>query len=128
MIASGEVPSGAEDAVREMSSLDDTAPWRSVVDADQHFHRALVAGAGSPRLLRAYEAVESEVVLSMVARPQYSRAEHAVEHEDLLLLIRAGDVEAAEAGFIEHLRVAAANATSEHRRRHQSERDTDRGR
>lgn len=115
IVAAGEVPPEAKEAVRDMTALDDDAPWRAVVDADLRFHSALVEACRSPRLTRAYEVVKFEVVLSMVARPQYSRTEHAAEHQELLQLLRAGDRQAPEEAFVEHLRVSEGNVIAAHR-------------
>jgi DNA-binding GntR family transcriptional regulator len=108
------VPDRAAAAVKEMSALADDAPWRAVLDADRRFHRALIEAAGSPRLIRAYDTIESEIVLCMVARPQYSRAEHAAEHAELLQLLKAGDRLSLEEAFTEHLRTSQGNVIAAH--------------
>lgn len=114
VVGSGAVPDAAVAAVREMSGLAADAPWRDVVGGDVRFHRALIDAAGSPRLARAYEAVQSEVVLCMVQlRPRYDNpGQVAEEHEQLLELIRAGDVTKAQAGLTVHLQDAERNLTS----------------
>lgn len=119
VMASGAVPEIAREAVEEMSALNARAPWRDVVRADVRFHRALIDAASSPRLGRAYEAVQSEVVLCMVQlRPQYENpGQVTAEHEELLQLISAGDVEAARAGFIKHLQDAEADLKSAYAKR-----------
>jgi DNA-binding GntR family transcriptional regulator len=108
--ASGDLEA-AERAVRDLAELEEDAPWRAVVDADQRFHRALVDATGSPRLIRAYEALQSEVILCIVmTRMQYPHhAAAATEHRELLELIHSGDLPAARAGLRAHLEDAAAN-------------------
>ena len=112
VVESRDVPRAATEAVREMTELDAKAPWRAVVDADQRFHGSLIEACGSPHLTRCYKTVESEVILSMVARPLDSRAEQAAEHRELLQLLRGGDIDLAEGAFIEHLRLSERNLIS----------------
>ncbi len=113
VMATGEVPEDAEASARELSGIGDDAPWRSVVEPDMRFHRALIDAAGSPRLARAYSSVQSEILLCLVQlRPYYHRpAEVAAEHEELIAAIRAGDPERAEDLFRTHLAEAADNLT-----------------
>jgi len=115
VVASGGLPRDAEQAVRDMKGLADDAPWRAVVDADHRFHRALIEACGSSRLIGVWELVESEILLSMVARPGYGRVENAAEHEELLQLLRAGAFKAAKAAFVEHLRMSEAHVLAAHR-------------
>jgi DNA-binding GntR family transcriptional regulator len=113
VMASGEVPEEAEASVRELSGVGDDAPWRSVVEPDMSFHRAIIDAAGSARLARAYSSVQSEILLCLVQlRPYYHRpAEVAAEHEELIAAIRAGDPSRAEELFRVHLAEAADNLT-----------------
>jgi DNA-binding GntR family transcriptional regulator len=113
VVASGEVPAAAEDAVRELTALPDDAPWREVVEPDMRFHRAIIDGAGSERLVRAYATVQSEVLLCLVwLRPHYDRpAQVAAEHEELIATVRDGDADRAETLFRAHLKEAAENLT-----------------
>jgi DNA-binding GntR family transcriptional regulator len=113
VVASGEVPTAAEAAVRELSALPDDAPWRAVVEPDMSFHRAIIDGAGSDRLARAYGTVQSEVLLCLVwLRPHYERpAQVAAEHEELIAALRDGDADRAELLFRAHLKEAAENLT-----------------
>ena len=113
VIASGEVPEQVSESVRELSGVGDEAPWRSVVEPDMRFHRAIIDAAGSPRLVRAYTSVQSEILLCLVQlRPYYHRpAEVAAEHEELIGALRAGDPERAEELLRTHLMEAADNLT-----------------
>jgi len=96
-------------AVDELSALGDDAPWRMVVDGDARFHRALIDATGSPRLLRAYLAAQSEILLCLVQqRPLYYRPEEiAAEHRDLLAALESGDPDESERRFRAHLDEAA---------------------
>lgn len=115
----GVVPAEAQRAVTEMSALSEDAPWRDVVWPDQRFHRAIVDATGSPHLIRAYQGLQSEIVLCLAQlRPAYDApAEVAAEHEELLEPVIAGDVERAERLFRAHLTEAAGNLISLHEER-----------
>ncbi len=117
----GVVPAEAQRAVTEMSALSKNAPWRDVVWPDQRFHRAIVDATNSPRLSRAYQGLQSEIVLCLAQlRPVYDApAEVAAEHEELLGPIIAGDVERAEELFRTHLIEAAENLIRLHQERSQ---------
>ncbi|MBN8868183.1 MAG: GntR family transcriptional regulator [Solirubrobacterales bacterium] len=117
----GIVPAEAQRAVTEMSALSEDAPWRDVVWPDQRFHRAIVDATNSPRLSRAYQGLQSEIVLCLAQlRPVYDApAEVAAEHEELLSPIISGDVAQAEALFRAHLSEAAENLIGLHGERSQ---------
>jgi len=101
----GIIPAAAQRAVSEMSNLSPEAPWREVVWPDQRFHRAIIEATESPRLIRAYNGLQSEITLCLAQlRPAYEApAEVAAEHEELLGPIISGDVELAEKLFRLHL-------------------------
>jgi DNA-binding GntR family transcriptional regulator len=113
VVATGDIPAAAEESVRQLSALPDDAPWRAVVTPDMRFHRAIIDGAGSERLARAYATVQSEVLLCLVwLRPHYDRpSQVAAEHEELIAAIRDGDADRAELLFRGHLTEAAENLT-----------------
>jgi len=115
------VPAEAQRAVTEMSALSEDAPWREVVWPDQRFHRAIIDATSSPRLSRAYQGLQSEIVLCLAQlRPVYDApAEVAAEHEELLEPIVAGDVARAEKLFRAHLAEAAKNLIGLHGERSQ---------
>lgn len=117
----GVVPAEAQRAVSEMSALADDAPWRDVVWPDQRFHRAIIDATNSPRLARAYQGLQSEIVLCLAQlRPVYDApAEVAAEHEELLEPIISGNVDKAEKLFRAHLREAADNLIGLHAARSQ---------
>jgi DNA-binding GntR family transcriptional regulator len=114
LVAESRVPERARDAVEELSGVSDNAPWRDVVEPDMNFHRAIVDGALSPRLSRAYAGVQAEILLCMVQlRPHYDRpSQVAAEHTELLAAIVAGDVERADGLFRAHLADAVQNLSS----------------
>ncbi|MDQ5894636.1 MAG: GntR family transcriptional regulator [Actinomycetota bacterium] len=117
----GVVPAEAQRAVSEMSALSADAPWREVVWPDQRFHRAIIDATNSPRLIRAYQGLQSEIVLCLAQlRPVYDApAEVAAEHEELLAPVIAGDVDRAVELFRAHLDEAAANLIGLHAERSQ---------
>lgn len=110
-IAAGRVPEGAREAADELSAVPDGAPWRDVVGPDMRFHRAVIDAADSPRIARAYTAVQAEIQLCMVQlRPHYERpSQVAAEHTELLAAIEAGDPDRADQLFRRHLTEAVQN-------------------
>jgi DNA-binding GntR family transcriptional regulator len=104
----------AASAEAELSALGEAASWRSVVEPDMRFHRAIMDAAGSERMTRAYAALQSEIELCMIQlRPHYDRPEQvAQEHRELLEPLVNGDVAEAERRFRVHLDDAAHNLTS----------------
>lgn len=110
-IAAGRVPEGAREAADELSAIPDGAPWRDVVGPDMRFHRAVIDAADSPRIARAYTAVQAEIQLCMVQlRPHYERpSQVAAEHTELLAAIEAGDPDRADQLFRRHLTEAVQN-------------------
>jgi DNA-binding GntR family transcriptional regulator len=100
-------------AVEELNSLGPDASWRSVVDPDMAFHRAIIDAAGSPRLSQAYTSVQSEILLCLAQlRPHYEDpSEVAAEHRELLEPLLKHDLTLAEERLRVHLNEAAANLT-----------------
>ncbi len=113
MAAGGEIPDAAL-AVERFNALGDDASWRTVVDIDMAFHRALIDATGSERINRAYAGVQSEILLCMAQlRPHYDRPDEvAAEHRELLAAIESGDIAATEELFRKHLGDAADNLTT----------------
>ena len=113
-MASGEpIPETAEESVSELSGVGDDAPWRSVVEPDMRFHRAIIDAAGS-------DAAEARLRLGAVGDPALhgpaaptttTPAEVAEEHEELLAALRGGDPKRAEERFRVHLDEATDNLT-----------------
>jgi DNA-binding GntR family transcriptional regulator len=102
------VPPAAADAVVELGRLADDVPTSQFIAADLRFHRALVDGAGSPRLSRLYNTILDEIHLTMrQSRLALGGERIAREHAEVLDSIRAGDVTAATTTLREHLEGAA---------------------
>ena len=90
--------------VHRLESLPSIVRWSQVVEADVAIHQAMVAAAGSPRLLRAAERLSGEMLLMGVPARQYmSPARMAQEHRELLEVIVAGVPDAAVERLREHL-------------------------
>ncbi len=111
--AGTEIP-GVAPAVERLNGLDDDASWRTVVDLDMDFHRAIIDATGSERISRAYAGVQSEILLCMAQlRPHYDRpAEVAAEHRELLEALQAGNPDKVEKLFRRHLGDASQNLTN----------------
>ena len=113
VVAGGEVPAAAEEAVRELSGASGRRPvagggrTRHALSPRDHRRRRLRATG------RAYATVQSEVLLCLVwLRPHYDRpAQVAAEHEELIAAVRDGDADRAETLFRAHLKEAAENLT-----------------
>ena len=105
------VPDQAREAVAQLQGLSADAQWSDVVQPDLTFHRAIIDAAGSPRLVRAYHGLQSEIVLCMVQlQPAYDHpAQVAAEHEELLAAIESRDLDRTEKLWRAHLDEAAAN-------------------
>lgn len=114
VVAAGTEVPGAERAVERFNALGDAASWRTVVDLDMDFHRAIIDATGSDRISRAYAGVQSEILLCMAQlRPHYDRpAEVAAEHRELLEALQAGDPDKVEKLFRRHLGDASKNLTN----------------
>jgi DNA-binding GntR family transcriptional regulator len=114
LVARGVTPEGAEHATRHMEALGPGAAWSEAVEADMAFHRALVDAVDSPRLERAYAALQAEIRLSLAQlRPAYAEpSELAAEHRLLLDAIAEGDPVRAPALLREHLDAAVADLTA----------------
>ena len=81
------VPKAVHDAVRLMAAVCEQPepPWSAVVEAHDAVHHALVQAAGSPRILRAYEAIAGELRLFVIQlKPRWSLERMAEHHERLL--------------------------------------------
>lgn len=114
VVTAGEEIPDAERAVEHFNALGDDASWRTVVDLDMAFHRAIIDATRSERISRAYAGVQSEILLCMAQlRPHYDRpAEVAAEHRELLDALRAGNPDKVERLFRRHLDEASENLTN----------------
>ena len=113
-VTSGREIPEAERAVELFNALGDDASWRTVVDIDMSFHRAIIDATESERIKRAYLGVQSEILLCMAQlRPHYERpAEVAAEHRELLQALTSGDLKSTEDLFRKHLGDATKNLTN----------------
>jgi DNA-binding GntR family transcriptional regulator len=93
-----------ERQIREYTALPETVSWDVVADHDVAFHRAVFEAAGSPRLMRAFASVSTELRLLVAQlRPSYnSVADLAHEHELLLIALRGGDTKRAVKAWADH--------------------------
>ena len=83
----GRMPKAVHDAVRLMDAVCARAdpPWSAVVEAHAAVHRAIVAAARSPRILRAYDALAGELHLYVIGiRPAFPLERMAAHHDELL--------------------------------------------
>lgn len=94
-----------EHVVRRLERLPTDVAPHEMVEEDFAFHRALVAGVGSPRLSRAHEMLCAETRLSFVASVREEGPSYVIEaHRHLYEVIRTGDPEVAARQVSEHLR------------------------
>lgn len=99
-----------DESVAAMQRAAESGDRRGAVDADLAFHRTLAGLAGSTRLDRFYESVQSELRLALVAldraRPDPDKAD---EHRRLRRLAAARDASRLAAALESHLADAAAH-------------------
>ncbi len=70
--------------------------WNDVIKADVSFHMSIVVAAGSPRLLRIYNTIATEMALVQVlVQGLLSTSEMVDAHRDLHEAILSGDRERA---------------------------------
>ena len=110
LVGTGSPPVGAVAASQALDALPSDATWADVVEADLAFHRGIIEGVGSPRLVRAYATAQAEIKLCMVQlRPHYERPEEvAAEHRGLLVALRSGDSAVAGRAFRRHWEEASS--------------------
>jgi DNA-binding GntR family transcriptional regulator len=66
-------------------------PSPDLIAADLDFHRAMVALAGSPRLIRAHEPLAAESQMLLNWHPVYPLSDYAGDHRRLLTAIESRD-------------------------------------
>jgi DNA-binding GntR family transcriptional regulator len=91
--------------------------WTDVVMADVGFHRSIVGLHGSPRLLRCFTTLESELAYFMslirLSEREEARPEHILaEHVALSRAIAERDVREARAAITAHLAYYEERATT----------------
>jgi DNA-binding GntR family transcriptional regulator len=105
-------------AVMALDDLRDTITSGSVLDtaaSDIRFHRALVEGTGSPRLMRMFATIAEEVHLCMAQEQQGGELSREVNYREHLAIsdaIAGGDKDLAERLIVDHLRSAMERLVS----------------
>jgi len=107
----GQSRAGLEGAFAALCGLPAEAEWATVVEHDLALHRALVDDAGSPRLSRAFAALEGELGLLLADQRRFyvgDRKALVALHERLVAGLRTTDPDAAAGAVREHLEVSLA--------------------
>jgi DNA-binding GntR family transcriptional regulator len=103
-----------EQILGEMEKAVDGGEWSDLVAIDLQFHRCLVAGAGSQRLVRAFEPMYSEtrLLLTYLESHYERRADVLDEHRAILAAVRSGsDPQLIERLVREHMTDSLAKLT-----------------
>jgi DNA-binding GntR family transcriptional regulator len=103
----------------EMETAVGAGEWSDLVAIDLQFHRCLVAGAGSPRLIRAFEPMYSEtrLLLTYLESHYERRADVLDEHQAILAAVSSGnDHELIERLVREHMTDSLAKLTADEER------------
>ena len=106
LAAGADIPAAADRAQSDIENATERGAYEQIVAADIAYHRSLVAGTGSRRLMRMYELVVGEIELTMGRYSAYraaSRASTPREHAAILAAIRAGHPDAAVERLRTHL-------------------------
>jgi DNA-binding GntR family transcriptional regulator len=77
-----------------------------LIDADIHFHQAMVGLAGSPRLSRAHDTLAAETRMLLRHHPTYPWASYVTDHAELLDALERRDPATPEL-VAAHLRLSA---------------------
>jgi DNA-binding GntR family transcriptional regulator len=106
--ADAEAIAAAERAFETLAGAATAGGWTAVVDADIAFHRSLVAVSGSPRLVRAFDAITGELafclsVLRLVGDEERTPATIISEHAPIAGAVSDRDVPRARALVFAHL-------------------------
>lgn len=104
VVSSGARLDEVEAALQRFAALNEEATWQAVADHDVAFHRTIFVAAQSPRLLRTFDEVASELRLLIAQlRPTYSSISDLVtEHAGLLQALRDADIVAATRAWNAH--------------------------
>lgn len=104
ILATGERP--LDDVEAAYARLVDAlaGDWATTLEADLAFHRSIVAGAGSPRMLAAFDEITDQVMLCLASFNAAPGVETiADDHQAMLDLLRARDAAGAELAVRKHL-------------------------
>lgn len=107
-----------EASARRLADLDVTPDIKSLVgylDANHEFHELLLRASGNRFLLRAWQDLRHDEIISMVVyeRGVPDRAEVIAEHEAVLAALRAGNVRASSAALRTHILRGAERLVSD---------------
>jgi DNA-binding GntR family transcriptional regulator len=103
------------DAVEALERVPPHTPWEEIVTYDLAVHRELVAAAGSPHMLRAYDAMLDELWLCLSQWPQRDAPgspgidEGRTDHRAIIEAIDRRDCDSARSLLDTHLKRAAAD-------------------
>jgi DNA-binding GntR family transcriptional regulator len=103
------------DAVQALEAVPPHTPWEEIVTYDLAVHRQLVAAAGSPHMLRAYDAMLDELWLCLSQWPQRDAPgspgidEGRTDHRAIIEAIDRHDGSTAQSLLDTHLKRAAAD-------------------
>lgn len=108
---------GVAAAYAELEHAVTSGQWTDVVIADVGFHRSIVGLHGSPRLMRMFASMESELAYFMslirLREQEEERPEHILaEHRAVYETVRAREVRAARAAIAAHLAYYEERASS----------------
>ena len=101
LAAEGTIPADALAAHRALLASDEADP-----SLDIEFHRALVTGQGSPRLIRAHSLLMGEIELciaQVLSQRLRTASEVSKQHQGILDAVTAGDAALAERLTREHI-------------------------
>ena len=106
--ADSEALADVERAFERLAAAATSGSWAGTVDADIGFHRSLTALTGSPRLVRAFEAIAGELafclsVLRLVGGEERSPARIISQHGPIAGAVADRDAERATTLVQEHL-------------------------
>ncbi|WP_024934047.1 MULTISPECIES: GntR family transcriptional regulator [Actinomadura] len=95
----------AEGMVQQLESMDGREPWAEAIAVDLGFHCEVVRAAGSPRILRAFTAMSSELRLALAGSREHYKDPKRIgrEHREILDALISGDSAAAEGALRYHL-------------------------
>jgi DNA-binding GntR family transcriptional regulator len=104
------------EALARLAAIAPSGTWAEVTRADMGFHRSVVALAGSPRLVRAFDAIAGELTFCMSVLRQVGQEERVpaaivADHRGIAEAVAARDSELARVRVSEHIELYAARLT-----------------
>ena len=122
VIECGAVASGTQGdldraaaALAEGEQAEADEDWRGLGTANIHFHQALVAMAGSPRLVDLMRGILAELrlVFHVMTDPRAFHQPYLARNREILALLTAGDREAAIKALSDYLDIAERQLVDE---------------